>query len=121
VEEPKQRRSIIKTVFKSLQVGMTNPSPKQPPRRIPAHNRTVSFSENEQHIVQSPTSIARQNHSPKVLRSPNLAVSSNQAVKTPSPILKHTQTIDNIVNATPITPVQLSPIMRIRKQGLFIF
>ena len=115
MDEPKKRRSIMKSAFKALQVGFTNPSPTQTSRRSSARNHSVSFCDAEQRIVQSPLAVVRQQNSPKAPSSPNLEVTSNRLVKTPSPSLKHKETINNIVNATPITPVQMSPVMRVKK------
>jgi len=86
----------VKDIFNSLQVGMTNPSPKRT-RRITTHLSNVSFSDDEQLVAQSSSSssVKRLHH------SRNLALKRNHVVHTPSSILKHNR---NILNAIPNTP-----------------
>jgi hypothetical protein len=117
IDEIKKRHSTMKNTLNSLQVGMTNPSPKSQIRRFPSHLPNVSFSDDEQRTVQS---IGRLHNSPKLLPSPNPAMRRNHIIHTPSPSLKHNQTIQNILNAVSITPIQSSPTLHIREKGLSI-
>jgi hypothetical protein len=103
-KETKKRSSSMKVPHTLLQVGMTNPSPKQPARRTLARLPSVSFSDDGKRTAQSPLSIQRYRNSPQVLPSPNLAIRNKHVVNTPSPSLKHHHTIQNIRSATPITP-----------------
>jgi len=103
-KETKKRSSSMKVPRTLLQVGMTNPSPKQPARRILARLPSVSFSDDGKRTAQSPLSIQRYRNSPKVLPSPSSAIRNKNVVNTPSPSLKHYHTIQNIRSATPITP-----------------
>jgi hypothetical protein len=115
-DEIKSPRSTRKDTFDSLQVGMTNPSLKQQTDRIPS----ISFSDDGQRTIQSPSSIGQFHHSPEALPSANSAMRSNQTVDTSSSILKHNHTTQNILTVVPVIPIRSSPALRIWKQGLSI-
>ncbi|UJR23588.1 hypothetical protein I4U23_026577 [Adineta vaga] len=114
VNEAKKGENAMKVSFNLLQVGMTNPSPKQQTRRILAREPSQNSCDNEKHSTQSPSFLKRLRNSPKILPSPSSSLKKNSLVHTPSPSMKLKQTISNIRKAISIVPL---PIERNEEQG----
>ncbi|CAF1516575.1 unnamed protein product [Adineta ricciae] len=108
--ESTERSNSMKIPLDLLRVGMTNPSPKQQPRRILTYEPSQSSFDKEKHTMQSPSFFKRFRNSPRASPSPSSSLKKTNIAHTPSPALK------SLRKAMPIEP---SPTWYQEEQGSF--
>jgi hypothetical protein len=92
IDDTKGRGSSLEDSFKPLQVGITNPTPASEQR----------------------------DNSPKVLPSPDTAITSTPVDKTSSPSSRENQSVQNLQKVIPIVPVPIPSTIHNEEQGLLI-